>query len=221
MPDFKLQKPTAQQPENSATVQGTCPGCSAKTNFIPIRKASINDILDPHPTLSRYHITFGTRQCPDESCNTLIWFRRVGTNNDELFVYPPPIAVLNLKSIPPEIEADAKEALLAFKVGALKATVVMCRRVVEVTCQNQSAAGSNLRAKIDDLQTKQLIDSRLKDWAHQIRFFGNFAAHPDPAFGDITQGDAEMMIDFMTTFLEYIFELPAKIASAQTRSGKT
>jgi hypothetical protein len=220
MPNFQLStnNAIAHTPGNTETIQATCPGCSAKTNFITIPGVSVNDILDRRS--GDNNITYGIRICPDTGCRTLIYFRREGQSNSNLFVYPPPGAIFTVKSVPLSIESDANEAILCYKVGALKATIVMCRRAVEATCDEQQASGRNLKEQIDDLHTKGLIDSRLKTWAHQIRFFGNSGAHPDPAFGSATAADADLMIDFMTTFLEYIYEMPAKIATAQARSGK-
>lgn len=222
MLDFRLTgQLNSSQTGNTPTIQAICPGCAAKANFIPLPGSGgdIQDIMELRPNLATY---YGMRRCPDKNCNTLVWFRlqRAGNEEPTLFIYPPPAAVFNINDVPAEIEADAKEALLAYTVTAYKATVVMCRRTIEAACEQQGASGRNLKAQIDDLHAKGLISAGLKDLSHQIRFFGNSGAHHDPTFGSIQQGDAELMIEFMTTFLRYVYEMPAKIAEAQARTGK-
>lgn len=218
MPDFKIDGQLNESiPNNTPVVHTLCPGCNAQSNFIPV--LGIDDLIVRRSGSDNQ--LYGMRMCPNASCKTLIWFHRpTFSNNDDLFVYPPAGAILTVAFVPPAIADDAKEALLCFQVHAWKATAIMCRRVIEGTCEEKGATGSNLKEEIDDLFAKGHITDQLKQWAHQLRHFGNFGAHLT-SFGSITDSDAAAMIDFMFSFLRYVYEMPAKIAAAQARSGRS
>lgn len=53
---------------------------------------------------------------------------------------------------------------------------------------------------------------RSAEWANQIRFWGNNAAHEDEPF---TEEDARQMGEFTELFLTYLFTLPEKLAKAR------
>ena len=78
--------------------------------------------------------------------------------------------------VPDAIREDFKEALRCRPV-ALKASVIMCRRALQVSCHTEGALGNNLFEQIDDLATKQRITGTLRDMAHNIRLLGNKGAH--------------------------------------------
>jgi len=197
----------------------TCPGCGAKANFSP-EKSNHTDYADVS-TNGALHCVYGIRVCPSSDCKAIIFFRHEYGSIPETYTHPTSSSRLDVDSVPPELVADAKEALACMQVQAWKAAVVMCRRVIQVACRLHEAEGANLKEQIDDLHTRNILSIQLKDWAHQIRFFGNFAAHPDEAFGNPTEADAQSMIHFMKTFLRYVYEMPAQITEAQARSGKS
>src|ERR1022692_3484633 len=66
--------------------------------------------------------------------------------------------------IPIEIAHDFKQALRCRWVKAYGATVLMCRRSLQVSCDMEQAQGKDLFKQIDDLATKQRITETLKKW---------------------------------------------------------
>jgi hypothetical protein len=137
------------------------------------------------------------------------WFRFVyeahyplGTPNDTI-----------AKEIPAEIGRDFQEAIRCQWIKAFKATVLMCRRSLQVSCDKEGAEGKDLYSQIDDLARKQRITETLKKMAHRIRLLGKRGAHGDYSDIDdtIKDGDAEDAITFMRHYLDHVYVLPAKL----------
>ncbi len=115
--------------------------------------------------------------------------------------------------IPESIAGDFKEALRCHWVKAWKATVLMCRRSLQVSCDLEGAVGNDLFNQIDDLEQKQRITETLKKMAHRIRLLGKKGAHGDYSDIDdtITPKDAEDAITFVRHYFEHIYVLPKKL----------
>src|SRR5262249_25705483 len=94
-----------------------------------------------------------------------------------------------------------------------KATVLMCRRSLQVSCDREKATGKDLFTQIDDLAQKQLITEPLKKMAHRIRLLGKKGAHGDYSDIDetITEKDADDAIKFMRHYLEHVYVLPSQL----------
>lgn len=193
-----------------------CPGCGVKALLMAPLSHDVQDIIGANGLVAA---GFGVRRCPDEKCRA-IFFCQVDTSG-ALEIFPESNVELSLANAPPDVQEDAKEALKVYKAEAWKSTVVMCRRALQAACVEKGAdKKKTLEKQIDELQTKGLLTVQLRDWAHQIRYFGNFGAHPDENIGDATKADAEQMIEFLSTFLKYMYDMPARIKAAQARSGK-
>jgi hypothetical protein len=221
MPRPQFNNPYLRRANDSHVVRGICPGCEARTNFIaPSYYGADGQLVDLIDT--DQHDTeiaaAGLRICPDRQCGSVVFFW--GNLSKDLEIYPSPKMNFRVQHVPQQIREDAEEALRCNSVSAWKATITMCRRVVQSTCIDKNASGSDLKTQIENLKKAGTIDDTLEQWAHQIRFFGNFGAHPDPAFGSITKDDATVMIEFMELFLVRVYEMPEKINQARTRSGK-
>jgi hypothetical protein len=126
--------------------------------------------------------------------------------------------------IPNEVSVSFKEALRCRWVDAFSATVLMCRRSLQVSCDLEQAAGHDLYEQIDDLFSKGRITKTLKDMAHRIRLLGKRGAHADYSDIDATidENDAENGIIFLRHYLDHIYVLPAKLsppAAAQQVTG--
>jgi hypothetical protein len=116
-------------------------------------------------------------------------------------------------SVPEKVARDFLEALVCFNVGAFKASVAMCRRALENSVIERGAKKGKLIEQINDLCDKQAITKDIKDWCHQIRIIGNMGAHPDEdGLEEVTQEDANDLINFMEEYLNYVYIMPAKVA---------
>jgi Domain of unknown function (DUF4145) len=122
------------------------------------------------------------------------------------------------KQIPEGVRDDFVEAFKCRSVDAYKATVVMCRRALQASCQQFKVEGKKLIDQIDDLATKGRITGALRQMAHDIRKLGNDGAHPDEdGLGDVIQGDAEDIIEFTRQYFEHVYVMPAKSEAFRKR----
>ncbi len=62
------------------------------------------------------------------------------------------------------------------------------------------------------------LPKNIKDWAHQIRIFGNWGSHPDK--DKLKEVDAEEVAeahDFISKFFVYMFIMPRKVEESRKR----
>lgn len=133
-----------------------------------------------------------------------------------------PRAVLTVDpAIPEEIADDFKEANKCFGVEAKKATVTMCRRVLQNACVYKGAnPNKDLVKQIDELESKIVINPSMKDVAHTIRKIGNWGAHPqDDPLKDVTLDDASEILKFTSEFLDEVFVRPARLDALRKKKG--
>lgn len=126
----------------------------------------------------------------------------------------PPLDRLDWE-VPAPIRGAYDEAARCFDAGAFTAAAVMCRKVLEGVCDEQGARGNSLAARLDDLKAKGVIDSRLAEWANQLRLGGNEAAH-DPSI-TVDRADARDLKDFTKAIVEYMFTIQRRFDSFQER----
>lgn len=126
--------------------------------------------------------------------------------------YPRKVLTID-PAIPQEIGDDFDEANRCLGVEAKKATVVMCRRVLQNTCVSKGASpNADLFKQIDELESKRIINPSMKDVAHTIRMIGNWGAHPqDDPLKDVTLDDALEIAKFTSEFLDEVFVRPARL----------
>lgn len=108
---------------------------------------------------------------------------------------------------PAPVKRDLAEAVLAFQVGALRATVVMLRRALEQACVLKGAAGSSLAAKIRDLHRAQaLLDAHTVAAAESLRLLGNYGAHPESdLLDDLGAPEVKRALDLAVDLLREMF----------------
>jgi hypothetical protein len=95
----------------------------------------------------------------------------------------------------------------------------MCRKCLEAVCKTFEAHGSDLSKRLFSLSEAGHIDSRLLGWAHEIRLFGNEAAHDTEA--PVTKEDARDILDFTEAILIYVFSLTKRFDSLKARRTKS
>ncbi len=134
--------------------------------------------------------------------------------------YPRKVLTID-PAIPKEIGDDFNEANRCFSVEAKKATVTMCRRVLQNTCVSKGASpNTDLVEQIDELESKRTINPSMKDVAHTIRKIGNWGAHPqDDPLKDVTLDDASEILKFTSEFLDEVFVRPARLDVLRKKKG--
>lgn len=138
--------------------------------------------------------------------------------NDGDVIFPAPLPTPTDYRIPEHIRVDLEEAKLCFNVGAYRGCAVLARRSMQAACLEIGAKKRDLRDQIDELHTQGLITNDLKEWAHEIRYVGNDAAHPNKE--DVTEDDAIAILQLCEQFMQVIFVTPALAKELRTAREK-
>ena len=139
------------------------------------------------------------------------------TVTDEVVLYPSE-KKFPLDGAPPTLKSAHEQAVRSFSASLFEPCVLMCRKCIEATCKILGANGRNLNAKLQSLYDTGQIDSRLLNWAHEIRLIGNEAAH-DPDI-KVTKRDARDVLDFTESILIYVFSLTSRFDKFRARRTK-
>jgi len=133
---------------------------------------------------------------------------------EEVVLYPTD-KNLALGSIPNAIQSAYDQATRSYSASLFEPCVLMCRKCLAATCENLGAKGRDLNSKLQSLFEGGHIDSRLLNWAHEIRLAGNEAAHDLDT--NLTKRDARDVLDFTEAILIYIFSLTSRFEAFRTR----
>ncbi len=136
------------------------------------------------------------------------------TVTEEKILYPNE-KKLPLDDVPNTIKSSYDQAVRSFSASLFEPCVLMCRKCLEATCKNFGTKGKDLNSKLQELLEHGQIDSRLLNWAHEIRLIGNEAAH-DPDI-KVTKRDARDILDFTEAILIYIFSLTSRFNEFRNR----
>ena len=131
-------------------------------------------------------------------------------------LYPPERST-QLDGVPPSLKKRYKEAVLSFKVASYESCAMMCRKCIETMCTTLGANGRNLNDKLNNLYEAKKIDSRLLEWAQEIRLVGNDGAHEDDI---VTRRDARDTLDFTEYILTYVFILTSRFDKYRNRRAR-
>ena len=192
------------------SLRGKCPHCHHDAAFMTVTEPYIED-LGPLT-----HRMISAARCV--ACNSYILgiLKTVPvSSNSSKYVYdchyphgkPPQLAS---EAIPKHIIDDFNEALRCQWVDAPNATVEMCRRALQSSCEGFGAdLKLNIADQIDWMASKGKITSFLKEIAHTIRLAGNRGAHPPRS---ITSEEAEAVVQFMREYFEHVYMTRARMA---------
>ncbi len=163
-------------------------------------------------------------RCPRRLCDLMfVIYDRLNQRVDRVYPYPRLSASDYHAAIPESIREDMAEAKGCLAADAYRGVVVMCRRAMQQMALDKGASGSNLQEQIDDLFTKGIITKSLRDAAHEIRFFGNYGAHPrDDGLDQITGQDARSVHGLTGDFAVDLYVRPHETAElTKKRQGPT
>jgi hypothetical protein len=197
-----------------------CPHCGAKAHLKMIFFESFKrnrDII--------YYITFRCVPCKKLVLETYRFNQNPYSNDEHLsafgwedkFPTEEMIGVGKFADVVPEdVLGDYKEGVISLKNKCYKAAVSMFRRSLQ-------SAMINLGANVKDELIEQIkgigsLTSDIKDWAHNIRIFGNWGVHPqDDNLKNIDQLKAEEVRSFLEEFFNYVYVMPNRVARARNR----
>ena len=116
--------------------------------------------------------------------------------------------------VPTDVLEDFKEGVICLQNKCFRASVSMFRRALQ-------SAVVNLGAKPEEdliVQIKNLgnLTSEIKDWAHNIRIFGNWGAHPQD--DNLKEVDLKLVTEtqsFLEEFFNYVYVMPSRVVKAR------
>lgn len=136
------------------------------------------------------------------------------TVTEEAILYPTESKLLP-EALPEHIRTSYDQAARSLHASLFEPCVLMSRKCLEAVCKTLKANGRNLSTRLAELHQAGHIDSRLLDWAHEIRLIGNEAAHDIEV--PVTKEDARDVFDFTEAILIYVFSLTKRFESLQAR----
>jgi len=139
------------------------------------------------------------------------------TVTEETVLYPSESKLL-AEGLPENIKTAYDQAARALHASLFEPCVLMSRKCLEAICKIFNAKGQNLNERLSMLHEAGHIDSRLLNWAHQIRLIGNEAAHDIDTV--VTKEDARDVFDFTEAILIYVFSLTKRFESLKARRSK-
>lgn len=130
---------------------------------------------------------------------------------------PKNVVVKAVEDVPEGIDEAAGEAIATLAIGAYKASVLMCRAVIEATAKAHEINKGSLYEKITKLEEKRVITPATADAAHEVRHIGNDMAHGDFATTSVTEAEASEVVEITEAMLAEVYQRPARIARMKQR----
>lgn len=133
---------------------------------------------------------------------------------DQVVLYPGEPKLLS-EALPDSVKTAYDQAARCLTASLFEPCVLMSRKCLEAVCKTLNANGRSLHARLANLHEAEHIDSRLLDWAHQVRVIGNEAAHDVDA--PVTTEDARDAFEFTEAILIYVFSLTKRFETLRER----
>ena len=133
-------------------------------------------------------------------------------------IYPVPQPNPSNEKIPDTIRLDLDEAKLCLSVGAYRGCAVLTRRAIQNACLDKGTPKADLVDQINNLFDKRIITKDVRDWATDVRWIGNDAAHvnKEPVEAD----DAEDSLKLAESFLEILYVIPKISEESRKKRNK-
>lgn len=196
--------------------QVTCPFCSERGNFIQVFAVSKKKV-NGHKALN-----YETLQCGNCANYTMVLWS-AGAFGGSVFDFrmlPWPLGKVKAPAHwPPELGRYWTQAKEGVRQEHWDAAVVMIRSALQFALRERKATGRSLYDEIADLSEKGELPPLMKDWATNIRLLGAQAAHPWPGETAPSSEDVKDLLRFLDFLLEYLYDLPHRIAQYQQRNA--
>lgn len=211
-----------------STFDEFCPQCNVLVEVKVIAQGSGdlhrtegNPIYDPDETYYRDNYSV----CLCRRCNQPFLIKEIiygaggefETCTEKVLLYPTE-SKLTPNELPKTVKSAYDQAVKSSKASLFEPCVLMCRKCLEAVCKIFKVDGHNLDTRLTKLSEAGHIDSRLLNWAHEIRLIGNEAAHDIDIL--VTNEDAKDVLDFTEAILIYVFSLTKRFESLRARRKK-
>lgn len=179
-----------------------CEHCGNKTSHtILYQGIELEDFVEVDNETNKMKIPFAIWFTNCDTCKHHSLFTSLNDTADEATSVFPSRKRLS-DNVPKTISNAYREALKV-KRHSNYAYIVLVRRALELTCNQENAEGPNLAAKIKDLGKKGIIPSKLTDMADVIRLVGNSGAHSHEL--KVDEYEISILDNFFLTIVDYIY----------------
>lgn len=185
-----------------------CPKCRCHTNLI--YRAG----YERHITSDKY-LYYAVEEC--NNCQQhFLTIRLKNQYGQILKSYPEDLPKTVNSLISDSVKKDFEEALLCQSVGAYRGAAVLARRAVQLICLDKGAKkGEKLRKQIEELFDNNIITQDIKDWADEVRYIGNDAAHPNKE--EVNEEDSEDILELLESLCDVLYVAPARAAKRKQK----
>lgn len=219
---MKIEGATKAVNEQVVDLIDICPHCGAKVHIVQLW----NDYHQFRNGDVEFYVAFRCKPCRKLMVKTCRFEQNTYSNEqnlsfkgwDEKFPLSLDDALSDKEKefIPKEVAIDYQEALKYKSFGAIRASCSMFRRALQSSLL-ALGADHNLDL-IKQIESLNNLPPDIKDWAHQIRIFGNWGAHPDKDnLKDVSEDDVIEAHDFIAKFLLYMFIMPEKVKLSRAK----
>lgn len=122
--------------------------------------------------------------------------------------------------VPEDIKVKFDEAAQCHANDCIVASSMMLRLCLETIIKDLLKTNQEPEKKLSDgikiLSEKNLISKRIQDFANEIRFDGNYAAHE----GKMDQENLQDLFDFTIALLEDVYTQPKKLELSRERRAQ-
>lgn len=152
----------------------------------------------------------GLRVCPNLECRSVLFFVRQGK---EVTCLPPEVIDFDPSNLPKDILSTLEEAVKCHAAGCYRAAALMVRRTLEELCNDKSAAGRDLKARIAALNGVAMIPADLLNAADELRILGNDAAHIEAkSYDGISAIESELAIELTKELLKAVYQYASLVS---------
>lgn len=117
-------------------------------------------------------------------------------------------------TVPKEALEDFAEGVVCLHHQCVRAATAMFRRSLQSALLER---GSNPKQDlIEQINKAAFLTEDIKDWAHNIRIFGNWGAHPQE--DNLKEADVPVAKEtqaFLEEFFNYVYVMPSRVAKAR------
>lgn len=222
---MKIEEAKYAMDKHIADLIDTCPHCRAKVH--------IEQLWNSHHQYRdgniEFYVVFRCKPCRKLLLKTFLFKQNQYSQDQNLsisgwkekfpFTLNDEISDEESEFLPKEVLRDYQEALKCQSISAGRASCSMFRRALQAALVILGADYKlDLIKQIESLDT---LPANIKDWAHQIRIFGNWGAHPDKDnLKEITEDDVSDVHDFISKFFMYTFIMPEKVKISREKRAE-
>lgn len=192
-----------------------CPSCK-QASALTDRAQYVKALKDNRG--SRANVIYTVAEC--NSCDFHFLVARRDVTGEIITIWPKSLPGKVDDLIPEPIKSDFEEALICEAAGSYRGAAALARRTLQVICIDKGAPeNKKLHQQIDWLFDNNIVTNEIKEWAHEVRYVGNDAAHPNTT--EVTKDDARDILELLESMCDVLYIAPARAAARKAKRTNT